>query len=79
MNNPENRHVPAPPPQGITFDGHRYNNLPDHIVMGMQRVQALEQAGPSARTGGSLRRNQGDQAASLMPQVGFYPLQICIV
>ena len=48
---PENRCTPAPPPQGIIFQGQQYNNLPDHIVAGLQRIMTQEQA--IGRAGGS--------------------------
>ena len=37
------------PLSGIIFYGQQYNNLPDNVVMGMQRVQTLEQANTKAR------------------------------
>ena len=66
---PENRRTPAPPPQGITFQGQQYNNLPDHIVAGLQRVMTQEQAIGGA--GGSSHQNQGNQASN-SSQVGYH-------
>lgn len=36
LGNPENCRTPALPSSGVTFGGQQYNNLPDHIVMGIQ-------------------------------------------
>lgn len=49
LGSPEHCRIPAPPPSGTTFHEQQYNNLPDNIVMGIQRTQTLEQESARAR------------------------------
>ena len=44
LGSPENQRTPVPPTQGAVFNGQQYDYLPENVVMGMQRVQTLEQA-----------------------------------
>ena len=69
---PENRRTPVPPSQRVLFNGQQYNNLPQDIVMAMERVQALEQA--SARTRGSSSGLQRGQANHPMTLVSYKSL-----
>ena len=48
LGSPKNRCIPTPP-QGVTFHGQKYNNFPDNIIAGIQRVQTLEQINARAR------------------------------
>lgn len=59
LGSPEHRRIPAPPPSGITFHEQQYNNLPDNIVMGIQRTQTLEQESIRARR--SVRGRRGSR------------------
>lgn len=62
LGSPENRRTPAPPSQRIMFNGQQYNNLPENLIMGMERVQTLEQA--SARVRGSSSGHQRGQTTN---------------
>ena len=77
LGSPENRRTPVLPSQRITFHGQQYDNLPEHVIMGMQRVQALEQA--SVRARGSLHCNPGNQTVSSAPQVVHHKIQMLII
>ena len=71
LGSPENHRTPAPPSSGITFNGQQYDNLPDHIVMGIQQTQTLEQR--SVRARGS---SGGQQTTQPVLGVGYCPLWI---
>jgi len=68
LGSPENRRTPVPPTQGAVFDGRQYDYLPENVVMGMQRVQTLEQA--SVRARGSMHGRRGNRI-NPVPQVGY--------
>ena len=56
LGSPENRRTPAPPSSGITFDGRRYDNLPDHLIMRVQQTQTLDRENVRARSSSHGRR-----------------------
>ena len=69
LGSPENQCTPVPTSQIVTFYGQQFHNLPENLIRGVERVQALEQE--SARTRGSSSGHQRGQATHSMSPVNY--------